>query len=161
MWLDLPVWALGWIHSLGVPAAHLGVAWGVTKMPDRWFVPGRGVFRSFPGESVRFYDRVFQVRRWKSWLPDGATWFGGFAKAHLKGRDRQYLERFRRETCRGEVAHHAQVVVISMFFFLNPWPWGCLLPLYALVTNLPCIVLQRQNRLRFDRVLERERSGWR
>lgn len=153
MWFDWPKWAIALVNSLGVPAVHFGMAWLFTKMPRSWFVSGKGIFREWPRESVGFYDRVFQVRRWKELLPDAAPWFGGFAKKRLAGRDREFYEEFRDETCRSEAAHHAQVIGISLFYFLNPWPWSLLLPLYAVLSNLPCILLQRQNRLRLTRIL--------
>ncbi|GAA5484816.1 hypothetical protein [Haloferula sargassicola] len=151
---DLPLWLLALLNTLGIPATHLAIAWLFTRLPARWFTPGRGIFRTFPWESPAFYDRFFRVRKWKHLLPDAAPWFGGFAKKSLRRRERAFYERFRHETCRGEAAHHAQILAIALIFTpLNPIPWAFLMPLYAILSNLPCILLQRQNRLRLNAVL--------
>ena len=56
---------------------------------------------------------------------------------------------FIRETRRGEAAHLAQLVVISGFSLWTPWPWALVILAWALASNLPCLALQRYNRLRF------------
>jgi hypothetical protein len=45
-----------------------------------------------------------------------------------------------------------------VFFLWNPW-WGDLIiVLYALVANLPCILVQRYNRFRLQKLRVRERE---
>jgi glycosyl-4,4'-diaponeurosporenoate acyltransferase len=153
MWLDLSTTWVGVLNVVGIPAAHLGLSWAFTRMPGSWFRPSRFPFARCPGESPEVYDRWIRVKSWKDRMPDAAGWFGGFPKAVLRSRDPAYLERFRIETCRGEAAHWAQWVVISGFMVWTPWPWALVLPVYAAASNLPCILLQRRNRLRIGRVL--------
>lgn len=158
MWLELSHRWVALLNVLGIPAAHFGLSWAFTRMPVRWFRPEAFPFRCWPGESAAMYDRGFGVKRWKGLLPDAAGWFGGFPKAGLRSRDRAYLERFRVETCRGEAAHWAQWIVITGFMVWTPWPWALVLPVYAALSNLPCILLQRQNRRRLNDVIARLRT---
>lgn len=155
MWVDWPMWAVGLVNALGIPAVHLGISWVFTRLPADWFTPRAWWARPVPGESAAGHERVFRVSRWKGLLPDAAPWFGGFAKRSLRAGDREYLERFVVETCRGELAHHAQVVAIAGFGVWTPWPWTWVIWVYAVASNLPCILVQRSNRLRMMGLLAR------
>ncbi len=96
------------------------------------------------------------MRSWKRLLPDGAPWLGGFAKAGLQRRDRDYLETFRTESCRGEAAHLAQIPGVLATLAWNPWPVAAsVIVVYALLSNLPCMIVQRYTRLRLNRLLAR------
>lgn len=147
--IELPIpWVIG-LNALGLPALQLGCAWAFTKMPAAWFHPPP------PGKDLSArYERLLAIKRWKDRLPDGASWFkGGFAKASLRRRDPEHLARFLRETWRGELCHWTVLAFIPLFFLWNPW-WGDLvIALYALAANLPCILVQRYNRQRLQRVL--------
>jgi glycosyl-4,4'-diaponeurosporenoate acyltransferase len=154
--VELPV---TWIVVLNVGGwllLQLGLAWAFTRMPVMWFhaVPPRAW-----ENDGRFYERFTAIRRWKGLLPDGAGWFaGGFRKRTLAGSDPEYLQRFLRETRRGELCHWLAVCGVPIFFLWNPW-WGDLIILaYALTANLPCILTQRYNRARMLRLIGRVRS---
>jgi len=89
-------------------------------------------------------------------LPDASRWFGGgFAKGTLAGTGPDYLRRFVCETWRGELCHWFAIGFAPAFFLWNPW-WADLIMVgYALVANLPCILAQRYNRARFQRLVAR------
>jgi glycosyl-4,4'-diaponeurosporenoate acyltransferase len=151
--IELPiVWVIV-LNVAGWPVIQLGLAWLFTRMPVSWFNPPA------PGDwerDGRFYERVFAIKRWKDRLPDAARWFGGgFAKGTLAGNTRDYLERFRRETWRGELCHWAALGFAPVFWLWNPWWASLIMVSYALAANLPCILAQRYNRLRFQRLLAR------
>ncbi|MCS7089904.1 MAG: glycosyl-4,4'-diaponeurosporenoate acyltransferase [Verrucomicrobiota bacterium] len=145
-----------WIVGLNVTGwliVQIGLAWAFTRMPIQWFKTGP-LFRWEWGGQV--YDRIFHVRVWKRYLPDGAAWFpGGFAKRSLEKVMPDYLERFCRETWRGELCHWAALACTPMFFLWNPdWADG-IVTLYALLANGPCIVVQRFNRARLQALMVR------
>lgn len=159
MWLDLPVWAIALLNALGIPGVQLGVSWAFTRMPQGCFDPASLPYRSSFGVTAKCYNRCLGVRRWKGLLPDAAPWFGGFAKKRLRASDRAFLETFRRETCRSEAAHWVQLVLVSGFVIWTPMPWAWVIIVWVLVSNAPCIVLQRQNRRRIEGVLGNRRSA--
>jgi len=151
--IELPI---GWIVVLNVagwPVIQFGLAWLFTRMPVAWFNPGVGHAWEQGG---RFYEHWFGIRRWKDRLPDAARWFGGgFAKGRLSGTKADYLSRFIRETWRGELCHWFALGCTPVYFLWNPWWADLVMVAYALAANLPCILAQRYNRSRFQRVLAR------
>lgn len=146
------------IDSAAWLVIHLGAAWAGTRLPHRWFHPEGALFRERGWEQGgRIYERGFRVTAWKHLLPDGAALFrGGFRKARLRTASRAYLERFRVETCRGELVHWVVLFCAPLFFLWNPWWVGCLMIAYAVAANLPCILVQRFNRIRLSRILKRK-----
>jgi glycosyl-4,4'-diaponeurosporenoate acyltransferase len=136
---------------------HLGAAWAGLRLPAEVFDPDGAWFRTRGWEAEgRFYDRVFRVKAWKNALPDGAALFrGGFRKKTIASRRAAYLSRYVRETCRGEAVHAAVIFCAPVFLIWNPpgvWVW---LAVYALAANLPCLVVQRYNRIRLRAILAR------
>ena len=155
--IELPIQWIIILNLAGWAGIQMGLAWLFTRLPLSWFHPAPP-FRWERGGG--FYERVLLVKRWKHFLPDGSSWFsGGFAKASLTRSHPDYLRRFLRETWRGELCHWTAIACVPLFFLWNPW-WGNLIIVsYALIANLPCIVAQRYNRVRIERVLARVATG--
>jgi len=151
--IELPIAGTITLNVVGWAVIQLGFAWAFTRMPVEWFRPGPPHGWESGG---RFYEQVFDIKRWKSWLPDAATWFaGGFAKGDLSGKGTDYWQRFICETWRGELCHWCALACAPVFFLWNPW-WGDLIIIaYAGSANLPCILAQRYNRSRLTRLLGR------
>jgi len=149
--IELPVVWIIFLNVAGWFVIQLGMAWMFTRMPAKWFHPGPE--RTWE-KNGRFYERIFAIKQWKDQLPDAARWFnGGFAKGTLSARESEYLARFIRETRRGELCHWLAIGCAPAFLIWNPW-WGELIIIaYALAANLPCIIVQRYNRIRFVRIL--------
>jgi glycosyl-4,4'-diaponeurosporenoate acyltransferase len=56
------------------------------------------------------------------------------------------------EARRAEIAHWFMLGCLPIFLIWNP-PWArCVLAVYALAANLPCILAQRYNRLVLNRI---------
>ncbi len=155
MWFDLPnVWIVV-LNAVAIPAIHLGVSWWFTKLARSRFDPESWLFRERSREhGGRLYRRLFRIHAWKHLIPDAAPWFDGFAKGRLGGRDPAYLRLFIAETCRGEAAHYAQIPGLLLTLLWNPWPVAAgVMIAYALLSNLPCLLLQRFTRARLRRLL--------
>jgi glycosyl-4,4'-diaponeurosporenoate acyltransferase len=152
--IELPtLWIIG-LNIIAWLVIQLGLAWALTQLgakrlnmynrlaqPKRWERDGR------------FYENVLAIKSWKNKLPDAAGWFrGGFPKANLRASSPEYLARFLRETWRGELVHWLALLAVPFFCVWNPW-WAMLVnATYAIAANLPCILVQRYNRARFQRL---------
>jgi glycosyl-4,4'-diaponeurosporenoate acyltransferase len=115
---------------------------------EHWLFRTRGWERS-----GAIYEKLFRVKRWKSLLPSGGIVFDGFSMKQVVSWQREYLERWLKETCRAELTHWIALVSSGLFFLWNPMWLGSFMVLYAVVVNMPCIVVQRYNRPRIVRIL--------
>jgi glycosyl-4,4'-diaponeurosporenoate acyltransferase len=147
------------INTLYWPAIHLSVAAAITRLPDRLFNPDSPLFRSRSWEHRgAWYRTAIGMRFWKKLAPDGAAWLpGGFAKKKLASLDASYLERFARETCRGEAAHWIMLLFSIFPCMWNPRWAAAVMVAYGAIANLPFIALQRHIRPSIQRVAMRAR----
>jgi glycosyl-4,4'-diaponeurosporenoate acyltransferase len=153
MLFELPILWTVVLNISALAGIQLGCAWLFTRMPRPWFE------RSLPPPKRQSTKTASIAKAWKRFLPDGAAWFaGGFAKRSLQSSDVAYLRRFISETRRGEACHWTAMVLCALPFLWNPW-WGCLIiTVWAVGSNVPCIVLQRVNRGRLARVIHRRQA---
>jgi glycosyl-4,4'-diaponeurosporenoate acyltransferase len=142
--LDIAVWLI----------IHMGVSYLMIHIPLASFDTEFWLYKRRKWEKHgKIYAKVFRLKKWKKRLPDGAALFKkGFRKKHLKELDDVYLDDFIRETCRAELAHWVMFFLSPVFFIWNPWYVGIVMLVYALLVNLPCIAIQRYNRIRLKRV---------
>ena len=144
------------VNTLAWLLFHVGWVWLGNKVPRAFFARPRAFLRVYGFErSGFFYERILFVKRWKELLPDAAGWMaGGFEKKRLRGRDPDYLRDFLHETRRAELVHWLVFCSAALFYFWNPaWVVKWMF-LYSSLANLPCIIVQRYNRARFERLLE-------
>ena len=136
---------------------HMGVVYFMVRIPIFRFDPDGWLFkiRKWEGNG-NLYHRIFKIKKWKAYLPDGAPLFGsrGFPKKRLHDKSPAYLRAFYRETCRAELTHWATIFFAPFFFFWNPFWVGVFMIFYALAENIPLIMTQRYNRNRLRRILE-------
>jgi glycosyl-4,4'-diaponeurosporenoate acyltransferase len=129
----------------------------MTQMRLKHFNPQAWGFRKRNWEKEgRVYQKIFCVKKWKGLLPEGAVLFAkGFRKKELKEKNENYFRIFITETCRAECAHWLTMVFSPLFFLWNPFWVGVGMIVYSLMVNLPCIIAQRYNRIRLERVLKK------
>lgn len=141
-------------------AIHIGSGYIAHHVPLTWFQSDRVLFRTRRFEQQgRLYRRLFKVHRWKDLLPEaGAAFEGGFAKRSLSGIDAAYLERFIAETRRAELTHWLPLLFSLTFFLWNPLEIAIWMPLYAILSNAPFIIVQRSNRPRLQTTAARRRQ---
>lgn len=152
-----------------------GVTWGVWssvcgfaahRLPRERLECDQSILRLRRFEAGgRGYERVLRIKRWKDRLPEaGALFRGGFSKRRVERHDRAYLAEFAVATRRAELAHWAIVVLAPTFFawmplFGMPWWLATAMFGYGVVANVPCILVQRYNRARLERVLRPTPGG--
>ena len=142
---------LGWSVAVGAAA---------NQLPLNWLsAPGRDRPLGEDATALKRYERWWLVRRWKPWIPDaGHVLPGGIRKASLMGRDRASLERLLAETRRAELVHWTLWPAWLVTALWLP-PQGVVINLlFATLFNLPCLLLQRYNRLRVRQLLRGR--GW-
>jgi len=141
-------------NFLGWPVIQLAVSFLALRLPDRLFTHDSWLTapRRWERDGTLYRDWLV-IRRWKTWLPDGAAWLGGYSKNRLHSRSAAHLAKFLLETRRAECAHWCALSFAPVFFVWNPL-WACwMMTGYALSANLPCILAQRYNRIVLARLL--------
>jgi glycosyl-4,4'-diaponeurosporenoate acyltransferase len=135
------------VNIIAWPVIQLSLAKLSLSLPERYFV-AKDCPTSFEMREVTFYRNALHIRQWKHLLPDGASWLSSsFSKSKITSHDLSYLLRFALEARRGELAHWAMFFCFPIFYLWNP-PWASIImTIYAIVANLPCIIVQRYNRL--------------
>jgi glycosyl-4,4'-diaponeurosporenoate acyltransferase len=147
IFLDIAVWAV----------LHLVLSYICSLIPLDKFNPGNRWYRIKNVEDQgNIYTGFFKIKKWKQFVPDGAGLFKSvFPKKKLQSSGYGYLKAFMLETCRGELTHWLQILPAGIFFLWNIWWAGIIMIVYALCVNIPCILLQRYNRARLQKVLEK------
>lgn len=152
MWtiiIDVAAWAF----------FHLFISISCFLMPLQYFQQNSSLFKIADWEnSGQLWQRLVAVKRWKEFIPDGARLFKlGYEKKTLQGFDNETLKIFAAETKRAELTHWLCILPAPLFFLWNPVWAGWVMILYALLFNIPFIIVQRYNRARLETILDRPR----
>jgi glycosyl-4,4'-diaponeurosporenoate acyltransferase len=136
------------------PAWTAAVGWAAQRAPDSRFESDDVITRPRPWErGGEVYRDRLRIHRWKDRLPEAGAVYGGFSKRSMPAGDVGALERFELETRRAEHAHWGMVAGVVVTTLWNPWWAFGLNAAVAASSNLPCIAVQRYNRLRIGRAL--------
>ncbi len=102
------------------------------------------------------YKKYFFIQKWKDKIPEAGKFLGlhPFSKKHFESKNKEYIERFILETCRGELAHTLPFLFLPICFVFSPPVASIIMSLYALFSNLPFIMVQRYNRIRLVKFLK-------
>ena len=153
--IELPIYWTIALDSIAWAIIQPAIGYAGTRLPATVLDHRRWLFRTRPWErSGAIYQRLFRVRGWKSALPSGGTVFpGGFSMRQIASRQPDYLQRWLLETCRAELTHWMSILPSALFFLWNPRPLGVAMVVYAVLVNVPCIIVQRYNRPRLMQIL--------
>lgn len=141
------------------PIIMLGSSAFFYKLPSSFFKIDGVIFKErkleFKGQ---LYEKVFFIKKWKHFLPDGAALFkNGFRKKNLKSFASNYLKQFVYESCRAEASHIPPIFLSLVFALYNKPSIVFIMFLFGLITNLPCIFAQRYNRIRLIKILNKNK----
>lgn len=133
---------------IGFISAHL---------PNRILNPRRKAYQPRKWEKEgNFYQSVFHIKNWKPLVWDaGKVFQKDFKKDHVDATNPMSLERWIVETCRAEWCHWVTFVLIVPLFSFNPPGMSFFWLIYDSVLNLAPIIVQRYNRPRLMRMLQR------
>ncbi|WP_188631398.1 glycosyl-4,4'-diaponeurosporenoate acyltransferase CrtO family protein [Lentibacillus kapialis] len=134
---------------------HLLISVICLKLPLTIFQGNNFWFQIYSWEkSGDLWQRLFRVKAWKSKLIDGTIFLKkGYEKKALHGASVKDLRTFADETKRAELTHWLSILPAPLFFLWNPFWVGWVMIVYALVFNLPIIIVQRYNRGRITEIL--------
>lgn len=136
---------------------HLSCSFITLKMPNSYFERDSWLYktRSWENNGTIWQD-VFKIKKWKNYLPDGgAIAKKGFKKKHIESTDKEYFKAFVLESRRAELTHWLVMIPAPLFFLWNLFWVGWVMLVYAILANGPCIMAQRFNRPRFERVISK------
>jgi len=154
--------SLGWTVALDIVAwAVIGVSvgYGMHRVPAARLEHDGPLtrLRAFEADG-RWYERHLRIKVWKARLPEaGALFADGFSKRSLDEASCAHLERFVVETRRAELTHWLVLASGAAFVLWNPPGLLAVMWVYAVVANVPFLLIQRYNRARLLRVLDRAR----
>jgi glycosyl-4,4'-diaponeurosporenoate acyltransferase len=148
------------VNVLGWPIIQLTLGKLFLLLPDSFFTEDSWLTRERRLEkNGDCYRRFLRMQWWKGLLPDGASWLGGRPKRNVATRNCSELALFAIETRRSEIAHWCMLLCTPIFYLWNP-PWACVVvTLYGIAANLPCILVQRANRIKVRRILREANSA--
>jgi len=155
--LALPLWGAALANVGAWAAIHTATGYGAHRLSSARLQRDTWLLRERRWEHAgALYVRTLRIKRWKDRLPEaGALFAGGVSKRHLPSRDRAGLTRFVCETRRGEYAHWAAMAGGPLSVLWNPPVGVALMVGYGIVVNAPFIAVQRSNRIRAQRLVDR------
>lgn len=152
--LNQLITAIKYVALIGILAHVLGEA-----LPRRWFHWDRFPYRAFSWEREgRIYEAI-GIRRWKDHLPDKSKHTKKTFTKQMKGHDSiDGLVHFLQETCVAECVHWCLLFLSFPLYSYVPTVFGAAVTALYALSNLPFILIQRYNRPRLLRLLNRRLS---
>lgn len=144
------------------PIIQVGSALIALYIPDKFYNYDKFPYKTTKLElNGNIYQRLFKVKKWKHLLPDGAkAWKKkGYQKKHIKDFENKTIEKFLIESCRAELTHIIPILFVWIFFLFSPFYVGLMMLFYSLLTNLPCLIVQRYNRPRLISLLNKRKTS--
>ena len=104
----------------------------------------------------QIYEKL-HIRKWKDHLPDMSRYIKTmFAKELVNPRDPEYTRRLILETCVAELIHKILILLSPIFAQYMTGMYADLAMLIYALGNLPFILIQRYNRPRLIRLMEKQ-----
>ncbi len=140
-----------YVLFIRIVLAHVMISYIVNRIPYRHLEKMRKHLQVGEAE-MRFYEKVCRIRKWKDHIPSA----GPFDKRKLENNSIDYFSLFILETVRAEIAHALCIIAAMSILVSSPLPMSHTMALFFLMINIPCIMIQRYNRPRLERILMRK-----
>ncbi len=146
--------SLAWLVIFGISGSVVNFVPGHTLrrievILGPWCV-GRG---SRPRRFV--YEKVLMVPSFKGMLPHVALATRATRLDRIGTRDPSHLQAWVEESVRAELVHWLVLACTPVFAFWNPLSGLVINGVFAVLSNMPCILAQRYNRPRVKTLLEK------
>ncbi|WP_053216027.1 hypothetical protein [Guptibacillus hwajinpoensis] len=153
--IELSITLLIIVNILAWLIIHVVLSYICLRLPDSFYETEKSKTDLKKWEHGLY--KTVGIRKWKTILPDGGGVFrGGFRKKELKTLSASYIRKFILETRRAELTHWILIPPAMLFFLWNPPLVGWVMVGYALLVNIPFIMIQRYNRYRFKPLLRKQ-----
>lgn len=114
-------------------------------------------FKSFRWEQNGDIYRAIQIQKWKDRVPDMSKYVKTmFAKEIVNTRDPEYTRRLILETCVAEFIHYILMLISPVFTQYMTGMYGNIAVGLYVLGNLPFVLIQRYNRPRLIRLMEKQ-----
>ncbi len=125
-----------------------------TRIPDKYFRQKHIIFKSFNFEKHgKFWKKWFYVRKWKHKILDGHKLNRNiYDQRHLMTINIDEIEKMIIETKRAELIHWISILPV-IIFNKGPRVVKYINIFYAMIANVPIIIVQRYNRPRLTQLL--------
>ena len=95
------------------------------------------------------YQKLFKVKYWKDYIPSVSA----FDKKNLsRDLNIEYINQYLLETVRAELCHDLIILFSIIFIIIAPSTTHAKIILWTIIANIPCIIIQRYNRPRFEKI---------
>lgn len=138
------------VGTTGIIAFFLG-----EKLPRAMFDPEKFPYKSYMWEEEgRIYEKI-GIKKWKTRIPDMSKYIARtFSKQGNLMRDPEHLKLMVRETCSAEFVHWMLILISPVFPILMD-QHGILSMVLYIVGNLLFVIIQRYNRPRILKIIQR------
>ena len=114
-------------------------------------------YRPFRWEQNGEIYRLLHIQRWKDRVPDMSKYVKTmFTKEIVSPRDPEFTRRLILETCVAELIHYILILLSPIFPQYMPGVYGDVAMLVYSLGNLPFILIQRYNRPRLIKLMEKQ-----
>ena len=126
-------------------------------LPYSWFSYDRFPYRCFSWEREGKAYLSIKIQKWQNRLPDMSRILPGLIPPkNLRRFDADTLSVMVKETCVAEFIHSINsLLAIPVLRFWRGWGGACTFFIYVFLGNIPFILIQRYNRPRLVRLMNR------
>ncbi|HKK96501.1 MAG TPA: hypothetical protein VJ916_09350 [Anaerovoracaceae bacterium] len=130
------------------------------KLPISFYNDNNVLFKTKKWEKGgSFYQTYFRIKSWKEYMPDSSFFNKNkYAKKRITDFSDENLYRFLIESRKAELVHILSVLPFWVWIIISRVEVMLLMLLYALIANIPCIIIQRYNRPRIKEYLNRRKE---
>ena len=121
-----------------------------------FFNPDKKIYKIKSWElNGSFYIKFLRIKKWKDKLPQYVAKDGFSKKTLRKNLNKEYISRFIIETCIAEWNHLMGCMYFVISFLVNSGFYAIIFSVLAIILNIPFLFIQRYNRIRLYKLLNR------